>query len=70
MNRPARDAQIDRAHRDKTGKILAQVLRFQNRIVTHYVPHDGIVRGFRSGVKGRRTQYFCGFLATGAGQKP
>jgi hypothetical protein len=35
MNAAARDAQTDPAHRDKAGKILGQVFRLQNRVVSH-----------------------------------
>jgi len=47
VNATARDAQIDRAHRDKAGKILAQVFRLKDRIARHDIPPQ---RSFSAGL--------------------
>ena len=50
---PRAIAKIDRSHRDKAGKILGQVLGFEDAIVTHLrFPHRAILRHLRHARKG------------------
>src|SRR6516164_1938047 len=53
VNGPARDAQIDRADRDKAGEFLGQILGFEDDVATHKRnPHAGsIVDAIRQAVK-------------------